>query len=148
MHLQIQGAQQRRPRHSKTHQQISGQGPRDTQLPPSTQKVSPTHILRACTHKSLNPWGVEESFHTSIFYVVREGVLTKSGLQTLGLVSSRFREMSRDVPRLLGVDFSSLTQTRLGYESQEEIDNNRVEKLSAAAVYYGLDLGLVTHCLG
>ena len=93
-------------------------------------------------------WGVEESFHTSIFFVVREGFLSKSGLQTLGLVSSRFREMSRDVPRLLSVDFSSLTQTRLGYESQEEIDNNRVEKLSAAAVYYGLDLGLVTRYLG
>jgi hypothetical protein len=48
--------------------------------------------------------------------------------------------MSRDIPRLLSVDFSSLTQTRDGYESQEEIDKDRVEKLLAAAVYYGLDL--------
>jgi len=63
-------------------------------------------------------WGVEESFHTSIFFIVREGFLSRSELQTLGLVSSRFCEMSRDVPRLLSVDFSSLTQTRDGYESQ------------------------------
>ena len=49
-----------------------------------------------------------------------------------------------DVPRLADVDFTSLQDRRDNYAEQEVIQEQRVEKLSAAAVYYGLDFGLVT----
>ena len=93
-------------------------------------------------------WCVKESFHTSIFFMVREGVMSKQELATLRLVSKHFKAMVDDVPRLADVDFTSLQQRRVNYAEQEEIQEQRVERLSAAAVYYGLDFGLVTHYLG
>ena len=64
------------------------------------------------------------------------------------LVSARFKAMVDDVPRLADVNFKSLQDRRVNYAKQEEIQEQWVEKLSAAAVYYGLDFGLVTRYLG
>ena len=51
--------------------------------------------------------------------------------------------MADDAPLLAKVSFSSLTQRRINYENQTEIDKDRVDKLSVAAMFYGLDIGLV-----
>ena len=61
--------------------------------------------------------------------------MSKQELATLRLVSKHFKAMVDDVPRLADVDFTSLQQRRVNYAEQEEIQEQRVEKLSAAAVY-------------
>jgi len=53
-----------------------------------------------------------------------------------------------DVPRLIQVDFSSLLEPYLEYADQVEIQRERVWKMTACAIYYNMDLGLVTHFLG
>ena len=74
--------------------------------------------------------------------------MSKQELATMRLVSTRFKAMVDDVPRLADVDFTSLQDRRVNYAEQEEIQEQRVEKLSAVAVYCSLDFGLVTHYLG
>ena len=69
-------------------------------------------------------------------------------LATMRLVSTRFKAMVDDIPRLAGIDFTSLQDQRHAYADQEKIEEQHIEKLSAAAVHYGLDFGLVTRYLG
>ena len=51
--------------------------------------------------------------------------------------------MLKSVQKLRCVDFFSLSEPRLGYASQKEIDLNRVILFSACAVHYDLDFGLL-----
>ena len=60
--------------------------------------------------------------------------MSKQELATMRLVSKHFKAMVDDVSRLADVDFTSLQQRRVNYAEQEEIQEQRVEKLSAAAV--------------
>jgi len=66
-------------------------------------------------------WCVKESFHTSIFFMVREGIMNNQELATMSLVSTRFKAIVDDVPRLANVDFTSLQDRRDDYAEQEEI---------------------------
>ena len=66
-------------------------------------------------------WCVKESFHTSILFMVREGIMNKQELAIMRLVSTRFKAMVDDVPRLADVDFTSLQDQRDNYAEQEEI---------------------------
>ncbi|KAL7529165.1 hypothetical protein ACHAXR_005018 [Thalassiosira sp. AJA248-18] len=56
--------------------------------------------------------------------------------------------MAKAVPILMKVDFSSLNQPRLDYAEQKEIPVDRVILMTACAVHYGLDFGLVVRYLG
>jgi len=69
-----------------------------------------------------------------MFFIVREGFMSPGELCTLCHVSSRFKDMADGMPRLADVDFSSLTERRIGYENQTDNDKGRVEKTSVAAV--------------
>ena len=55
--------------------------------------------------------------------------------------------MFKSVRKLRGVDFSSLTKPRLDYASQKEIAHSRVILLSACAVHFDLDFGLMVRFL-
>ena len=55
--------------------------------------------------------------------------------------------MFKSVRKLRGVDFSSLTKSRLDYASQKEIAHSRVILLSACAVHFDLDFGLMVRFL-
>ena len=46
------------------------------------------------------------------------------------------------------IDFSSLLEPRLDYADQVDIQRERVWKLTACAVYYNVNLGLVSRFLG
>ena len=59
-----------------------------------------------------------------------------------------FEALITNVPRLLTVDFSSLRQPRVHFDSQLTISKSRVSLLAACAVHYNLDFGLVTRYLG
>ena len=55
--------------------------------------------------------------------------------------------MFKSVRKLQDVDFSSLSKPRLDYASQKEIDHSRVILLSACAVYFDLNFGLMIRFL-
>jgi len=59
-----------------------------------------------------------------------------------------FKDMIDSVPALLDVDFSSLRDPVLDYASQTKIDPDRVRLMTACAVCYNLDIGLVVRYLG
>jgi hypothetical protein len=59
-----------------------------------------------------------------------------------------FAALILNVPRLLTLDFTSLRLQRVGYESQTHISPNRIDLLTACAVHYNLDFGLVVRYLG
>ena len=56
--------------------------------------------------------------------------------------------MATSIPRLLQVDFASLRNPVLDYASHTSIASTRVRLLTACAVHYDLDFGLVTRYLG
>ena len=58
-----------------------------------------------------------------------------------------FSAMILNVPKLRLVDFSSLRDPRYNYSDQTHISKIRVWLLTACAVYYNLDLGLVVRYL-
>ena len=64
--------------------------------------------------------------------MVRDG-LHNQELTVMRLVSTCFKVMLDDVPQLAGIYFTSLQDQRHGYADQEKIEEQRVEKLSAAA---------------
>ena len=107
----------------------------------------PVHLYKKCPQVARLDFSVEASFESAIFLVVKFGV-NNILRKTLRGVSKAFRDMVDNVPRLLDVDFSALTEPRLNYAAQTEIDMNRVEQLSAASVYYNLNFGLVARMLG
>ncbi|KAL7525949.1 hypothetical protein ACHAWF_001576 [Thalassiosira exigua] len=56
--------------------------------------------------------------------------------------------MVTEVPKRKGRDFSALQCAMEDYAEQEEISNMRVQELTACAVHFGLDFGLVAWYLG
>ena len=93
-------------------------------------------------------WSAEPCFDNAAFFLVRDGWLEEEDLFKLAKVDAEYESMSRLVPTLKEVDFSSLAHPRLEYADQHEIDHERVIKLTACAVHYGLDFGLVVRFLG
>ena len=66
----------------------------------------------------------------------------------LSTMNPEYAAIIRDVPRLMMVDFSSLLEPHLDFADQIEIQKERVWKMTACAVHYDLDLGLVSRFLG
>ena len=126
------------------------QGPMKKQVsvyPKGELYQHPVHLYKKCPQVARLDFSVEASFESAIFSVVKFGV-NNILRKTLRGVSKAFRDMVDKVPRLLDVDFLALTEPRLNYAAQTEIDMNRVEQLSAASVYYNLNFGLVACMLG
>jgi len=66
----------------------------------------------------------------------------------LSAMNPEYSVLIRDVPRLMQVDVSSLLEPHLDYANQVEIQRECVWKMTACAVYYYMDLGLVSLFLG
>ena len=88
-------------------------------------------------------WGVEASFHTSAFFLVREGFLDDEASKVLRALDTKFRRMVDEVPRQEHVDFTGLSLPHLGWESQDDFDDERRRKATACAAYYGNEMGLL-----
>ena len=81
----------------------------------------PVKLYKQFSQSNKLKWCVKESFHTSIFCMVQEGIMNKQELATMRLVSTCFEAMVDDVPRLADVDFTSLQDRRDKYAEQEVI---------------------------
>ena len=64
------------------------------------------------------------------------------------MIHPDFEAMAISIPRLLQVDFTSLKDPVLNYASHTSITPTCMWLLTACAVHYDLDFGLVTHYLG
>jgi len=69
-------------------------------------------------------------------------------LGVLSIIHPDFEAMDISTPRLLQADFTSLRDPILDYASHTSIAPTRVQLLTACAVHYDLDFGLVTRYLG
>ena len=64
------------------------------------------------------------------------------------MIHPDFEAMAISIPRLLQVNCASLRDPVPDYASHTSITPTCVRLLTACAVYYNLDFGLVTHYLG
>ena len=96
----------------------------------------------------LQYYQTEGDFSNIIFFLVKGGWLSKQDLHSVSLIQPDFKDMIDSVPALLKVDFSSLCDPVLDYASQTNINPDRVRLMSACAVHYNLDIGLVVRYLG
>jgi len=78
----------------------------------------PTKLYNQFPQSKHLMWCVKESFHTSIFFMVQEGLMDDQLLATMRLISTRFKAMADDVPRLAKVDFTSLQDRQYDYAEQ------------------------------
>ncbi len=74
--------------------------------------------------------------------------LDNESLGVFSTIHPDFKAMIISIPRLLQVDFMSLRDPVLNYASHTLIAPTRVRLLTACAVHYNLDFGLVTRYLG
>jgi len=83
-----------------------------------------------------------------IFFFTKLIWLDEEDLGVLSMIHPDFEVMAISIPRLLQVDFTSLRDPVLDYASHTSIAPTRVRLLTACAVHYDLDFGLVTRYLG
>ena len=95
----------------------------------------------------------EATFYNVLFVLVKNEWLAPSDeemvdtLETLSGMNPEYEAIIEKVPKLMGVDFSSLLDERLDYADQTQIKKERVWLMMACAVYYDLDFGLVLRFL-
>jgi hypothetical protein len=87
-------------------------------------------------------------FSYAILLLVKLNWLDNEDLGVLSMIHPDFEAMAISVLRLLQVDFTSLKDPVLDYASHTLKAPIRVRLLTACAVHYDLDFGLVTHYLG
>ena len=119
-------------------------GTGDKGKPPSAAKLYKSAPMPPSTEKS---WSSEACFDNAAFFLVRDGWLGEHDLASLAKLDPEYEAMVESVPILKRVDFSSLTEERLGFADQTEISHERVIQLTACAVHYGLDFGRVVRYL-
>jgi hypothetical protein len=83
-----------------------------------------------------------------IFFLIKLSWLEERDLGVLSTTHPDFEAMITSIPRLLKVDFTSLKTPVMDYASHTSIAPARVRMLTACAVHYDLDFGLVTRYLG
>ncbi len=83
-----------------------------------------------------------------IFFLIKLSWLEERDLGVLSRIHLDFEVMITSIPRLLKVDFTSLKNPVMDYASHTSIAPARVRMLTACAVHYDLDFGLVTRYLG
>ena len=88
-------------------------------------------------------WSSTACFDNSALFLVRDGWLDKYDLRSLAQVDPHYEALVTSVPALTNIDFSTLRNERLDYSTQKVINPERVIKLTACAVHFGLDFGLV-----
>ena len=121
------------------------QGKNESPTPPSAATLYKQSNLK----QDVKQGGcTEASFENAAFFMVRDGLLDEDSLSIMSQLNPYYGAMVRMIPILKGVDFSDLQGPRTGYALQKEIDFNRVIKLTALAVHYGLDFGRVVRYLG
>ena len=88
-------------------------------------------------------WCSTACFDNTALFLVRDEWLTRDDLSNLSKVDPHYEALVISIPALANVDFSSLKHERLDYSSQKEISSERVMKLTACAIHFGFNFGLV-----
>ena len=109
---------------------------------------SACELYRIYPQNVLQYYQTEGDFSNVIFFLVKGGWLSGQDLHSVSMMHPDFKDMIDSVPALLEVDFSSLRDPVLDYASQTKIDPDRVQLMTACAVHYNLDIGLVVRYLG
>jgi hypothetical protein len=113
-------------------------------------QVYPTHAELYCRtpQHHLHCYKAEAELSYVIFFLIKFNWLDNEDLEELSIVHPDFEAMTISIPRLLQVGFTSLKDPVLDYTSHTSIAPTRVRLLTACAVHYNLDFGLVTRYLG
>jgi hypothetical protein len=112
--------------------------------------VYPTRVelYRWMPQQCLHCYKAEAEFLYTIFFLIKLNWLDNESLGVLSTIHPDFKAMVISTPRLRQVDFTSLKDPVLDYASHTSIAPTRVRLLTACAVHYNLDFGLVTSYLG
>ena len=105
-------------------------------------------LYREYPQNTLQYYRTAGDFSNTCFFLVKEGWLSKTELCAVSLAYPNLQDMIESVPDLLQMDFSSLKDPVLDYATQTQIEPIRVELMTACAVHYNLDIGLVVRYLG
>ena len=97
---------------------------------------------------SLQYYQTEGDFSNTCFFLVKGGWLNETDLFAVSLAYPELQDMIESVPGLLQLDFSSLRDPVLDYATQTLIEPSRVQLMTACAVHYNLNIGLVVRYLG
>lgn len=112
----------------------------------------PAELYRKLPQTTTLCYKAEAIFNYAAFFLVRDDFLEwddgTNMTTTLACINRSYNEMTRNVLELRSYDFSWLRNERVGYNEQEEIDPERVKAMTALAIYYGMDFGLVVRWLG
>ena len=113
-------------------------------------QVYPTHAELYCRtpQHHLHCYKAEVELSYVNFFLIKFNWLDNEDLEVLSIVHPDFEVMTISIPRLLQVGFTSLKDPVLDYTSHTSIAPTRVRLLTACAVHYNLDFGLVTRYLG
>lgn len=105
-------------------------------------------LYRTYPQNVMQYYQTEGDFSNVIFFLVKGQWLGEQDLYSVAMMHNDFKDMIDSVPALLDLDFSSLREPVLDYASQTEVSPDRVRLMTACAVYYNLDIGLVVRYLG
>lgn len=108
-----------------------------------------SELIKSCRMKPSKDkaWCTEATPKYLLFLVINSGFLddeTSSSVAKVGIIAD---VMIRTIPTLKSIDPTPLLEARFDYECQQEIPVMRVGMLSALAIHYRLNFGLVVRCL-
>ena len=105
-------------------------------------------LYREYPQNTLQYYQTEGDFSNTCFFLVKGGWLNETDLFAVSLAYPELQDMIESVPDLLQLDFSSLRDPVLDYATQTLIEPIRVQLMTACAVHYNLNIGLVVRYLG
>ena len=118
------------------------------ELPRVTDHKYPSaaQIYKPCKMKTSidRLWRTNATRIYALFLALKNGWLENEQDSAAAQATSPIVDiMFKSVRKLQCVDFPSLSEPRLDFASQKETDHSRVILLSACAVYYDLDFGIM-----
>ena len=105
-------------------------------------------LLRQFPRSRSHAYKAAPGFEYVLFMQVKYGWLEDGAAAHLSAMSPEYEAIITMVPKMIGYDFSWLREPRLNYLDQEAIEKERVWVMTACAVHYDLDIGLVMRFLG
>jgi hypothetical protein len=122
----------------------------NTRVKHHTGKKYPTacELYKEYPQNTLQYYQTAGDFSNTCFFLVKGGWLNVADLFAVSLAYPDLQDMIESVPDLLQLDFSSLRDPVLDYATQTLIEPSRVQLMTACAVHYNLNIGLVVRYLG
>jgi hypothetical protein len=125
-------------------------GEQQSSINPSTYPSHYQLVRESRMKPSLNAqYRVEDlSLDNVIVIILRDGHFNDEDMENIGKLNPLYCEMISDVMQLSNYDFAELRNPRIGYESQSEIQQHRVDMATAGMIHYGLHPGMFVRYVG